>query len=96
MWNIAQDNSNEEIGGFKIPHLDNLWIPKHEGKQDLEGARLQQMLERICWKTNNEKNKLDMVLWNTSQIMRWQPATHGEKNWIDMTKETRKLISSGG
>ena len=21
-------------------------------------------------KTNNEKNKLDMVLWNTSQIMR--------------------------
>ena len=37
-----------------------------EGKQDLEGARLQQMLEWSCWKTNNEKNKLDMVLWNTS------------------------------
>ena len=33
-------------------------------------ARLQQMLERNCWKTNNEKDKLDMVLWNTSQIMR--------------------------
>ena len=40
------------------------------GKQDLEGAHLQQMLERNCWKTNSEKNKLDMVLWNTSQIMR--------------------------
>ena len=36
----------------------------------LEGARLQQKLEWGCWKTNNEKNKLDMVLWNTSQIMR--------------------------
>ena len=39
----------------------------NEGKQDLEGARLQQMLERSCWKTNNEKNNLDMVLWNTSK-----------------------------
>ena len=39
-------------------------------KQDLGRARLQQMLERNCWKTNNEKNNLDMVLWNTSQIMR--------------------------
>ena len=41
----------------------------NEGKQDLNGARLQQKLERSCWKTNNERNKLDMVLWNTSQIM---------------------------
>ena len=40
----------------------------NEGKQDLEGALLQQMLERSCWKTNDEKNKLDMVLWNISQI----------------------------
>ena len=46
------------------------WNGMNEGKQDLERARLQQMLERSCWKTNNEKNKLDMVLWNTSQIMR--------------------------
>ena len=37
------------------------------------------------------KNKLDMVLWNTSQIMRWQPATHGKRNWIGMNKETRNL-----
>ena len=64
----------------------------NEGKQDLEGARLQQMLERSCWKTNNEKNKLDMVLWNTSQNMRWQPATYGKKNWIDMNNETRNLF----
>ena len=42
----------------------------NEGKQDLEGARLQQMLEWSCRKINNEKNKLDMVLWNTSQNMR--------------------------
>ena len=46
------------------------WNGMNEVKQDLEGARLQQMLERSCWKTNNEKNKIDMVLWNTSQIMR--------------------------
>ena len=55
----------------------------NEGKQGLERARSQQKLERSCWKTNNENNKLDMVLWNTSQIMRGQPATHGKKNWID-------------
>ena len=46
------------------------WYGLNEGKQDLERARLQQLLERSCWKINNEKNKLDMVLWNTSQIMR--------------------------
>ena len=42
----------------------------NKGKQDLERARLQQMIEWSCWKTNNEKNKLDMVLWTTSQIIR--------------------------
>ena len=42
----------------------------NEGKHDLEGALLQQMVEWSCWKTNNENNKLDMDLWNTSQIMR--------------------------
>ena len=31
-------------------------------KQDLGRARLQQRLERSCWKTNNKKNNLDMVL----------------------------------
>ena len=46
------------------------WNGMNEVKQDLEGASLQQRLERSCWKTNNERNKLDMVLWNTSQIMR--------------------------
>ena len=46
------------------------WNGKNEGKQDLGRARLQQRLERSCWKTNNEKNNLDMVLWNTSRIMR--------------------------
>ena len=46
------------------------WNGMNGGKQDLERARLQQMLERSCWIINNEKHKLDMVLWNTSQIMR--------------------------
>ena len=46
------------------------WNEMNGGKQDLERARLQQMLEQSCWKTTNEKNKLDMVLWNTCQIMR--------------------------
>ena len=46
------------------------WNGMNEGKQDLKRARLQQKLEWSCWKTNNEKNKLDMVLWNSSQIMR--------------------------
>ena len=65
----------------------------NKGKQDLEGARLQEMLERSCWKTNNEKNKLDIVLWNTSQIMRWQPATNKIKDWVDINKETRNLFT---
>ena len=39
----------------------------NEGKQDLERARLHQKLERSCWVINNEKDKLDMDLWNTSQ-----------------------------
>ena len=46
------------------------WNGMNKGKQDLEGARLQQKLERSCWKTNNKKNKLNMFLWNTSRIMR--------------------------
>ena len=46
------------------------WNGMNEGKQDLERARLQQKLGWSCWKTTNEKNKVDMVLWNTSQIMR--------------------------
>ena len=45
------------------------WNGMNEGKQDLEGARLHQKLEQSCWVINNEKDKLDMVLWNTSQIM---------------------------
>ena len=46
------------------------WNGMNNEKQDLEWAHLQQVVEWSCWKTNNEKNKLDMVLWNTSQIMR--------------------------
>ena len=29
-WNITQDNSNEEIAGFKYLILDNKWTMKHE------------------------------------------------------------------
>ena len=61
------------------------------GKQDLERARLQHMLERSCWVNNNEKNKLDMILWNTSQIMRRQPATH-EKRLYWYEQGDKKLI----
>ena len=37
------------------------WNGMKREKQDLKRARLQEMLERSCWKTHNEKNKLDMV-----------------------------------
>ena len=40
----------------------------------------------VVGKTNNEKNKLDMVLWNTSQIMRRQPATHGKRIGLIRTR----------
>ena len=39
------------------PEQKKDWNGMNEVKQDLEGARLQQQLERSCWKTNNEKNK---------------------------------------
>jgi len=43
------------------------WNGMNGGKQDLERACLQEMLERSCWKTNNETNKLVVGLWKTSQ-----------------------------
>ena len=69
----------EEINITMPPEQIWEWNGMNDEKQDLEGARLQEMVERSCWKTNNEKNKLDMILWNTSQIMRWQPVTHGKR-----------------
>ena len=59
-----------EESNITMPPEKKEWNGMNEGKQDLEGARLQQMLERSCRKTNNEKNNLDMVLWYTSSIMR--------------------------
>ena len=43
------------------------WNGMDEGKQDLERERLQGMLERSCWIISNERNKLVVGLWNTSQ-----------------------------
>ena len=43
------------------------WNGMDGGEQDLEGACLQQKLERSCWKTNNERNKLIVGLWKASQ-----------------------------
>ena len=37
---------------------------------ELEKASLGEGSNGIVGKTNNEKNKLDVGLWNTSQIMR--------------------------
>ena len=37
------------------------------GKQDLERAPLQQMLERSCSIINSQKNKVVVGLWRTSQ-----------------------------
>ena len=60
----------EESNITMPPEQKYEWNGMNDEKQDLEGACLQQMVEWSCWKTNNEKNKLDMVLWNTSQVMR--------------------------
>ena len=44
------------------------WNGMNGGKiQGLERARLQQMLEWSCWKTNNEKDKLDVDFGRTKQ-----------------------------
>ena len=75
------------------PEQKKEWNGMNEVKQDLEGARLQQQLEQSCWKTNNEKKKLDMVLWNTSQNYGVTTCHSPEKNWIGMNKETRKYFT---
>ena len=68
----------------------------NERKQDLLGARLQQMLERSCWKTNKEKNNLDMVLWNTSQ--NYEVTTcHSREEELDWNEQRdANTISPGG
>lgn len=38
--------------------------------KELEKASLGEGSNRVVVKTHNENNKLDMVLWNTCQIMR--------------------------
>ena len=49
------------------PEQKKEWNGMNGGKQDLGRARLQEMLEQSCWKTNNETNKLVVGLWKTSQ-----------------------------
>ena len=51
----------------KPPEEKKEWNGMDGGERDLERACLQQMLEWSCWIINNEKHKIDMVLWNTSQ-----------------------------
>ena len=43
--------------------------------------------------TNNEKNKLDMVLWNTTQIMRWQPTTYGKRIGLISTRRRESYFT---
>ena len=65
----------------------------NEGKQDLEGARLRQMLERSCCKkTNNERISL---IWSCGVHLKLRdekPATHGKRNLIGKNKEARNLF----
>ena len=44
-------------------------MPKSATKE-LDKASLGEGANGVVGKTKNEKNKLDVVLWNTSQIMR--------------------------
>ena len=70
------------------------WNGMNEGKHDLERARLQQMLERSCWIIHNEKNKVVVGLWRTSQNYEVK-FCHSRKtiDWIDMYKETTKYFT---
>ena len=46
------------------------WNGMNGGKQDLERARLQQMLERSCWIINNERISLIWAYGIHLKIMR--------------------------
>ena len=57
------------------------WL-RNEGKQDLERARLQQMLEWSCWKPTTKRI---ILIWSYEihlKIMRWQSATHGKELYL--------------
>ena len=64
--------------------------------KEFEEASLGEGSNGVVGKTNNKKNKLEMVLWNTSQNYEVTTCHSREKNWIGMNKETRKLISPEG
>ena len=71
------------------------WNGMDGGEQDLKRACLQQMLEWSCWIINNEKHKLDMVLWNTSQ--NYEVTTCHSRKKIGLIRTMRReTISPGG
>ena len=57
----------DEINNTLLPEGIKEWNGMNGGKQDLQRAHLQEMLERSCWIINNERSRLVVGLWNTSQ-----------------------------
>ena len=53
---LARTRGNVEDSTITMPPEQNKeWNGVNEGKQDLEVARLQQRLERSCWKNQQRK-----------------------------------------
>ena len=50
--------TKEESNMTKPPEEMKEWNGMNGGKQDLERARLQQILEQSCWINNNERISL--------------------------------------
>ena len=57
-----------------------------------EKASLGEGSNGVVGKTNNKESKLVVGLWRTTQNYEVKFRHSREKNWIDMNKETRKLI----
>ena len=61
---MMREESNNTTPPEEMKELNGM----NGGKQDLERACLQQMLERSCWIINNERISL-MWAYGTSQIL---------------------------
>jgi hypothetical protein len=59
------DESNNAMPPEQIKRTEKRTTPSITN--EFEGASLQRKNEQSCWKINNEKNKLVVGLWKTSQ-----------------------------
>ena len=83
-WSSQFEMMRKESNNTMPPEEMKEWNGMNEGKQDLEGARLQQMLERSCRKIHNEKN-------NTREMNKVENTPLEKRNKEEQLRATLRL-----